>query len=67
MSPPSDVLQVTARQHSTDATVARLALHNTVQTTLRALVPAVVVCCVAGCKGKSLIDDNPVFTEAPPR
>lgn len=33
--------------------------------------PALLLCalcfCIAGCQGKSLVDDHPVFAEAPPR
>ena len=41
-------------------------LHRTLPRTQK-LLPLLMVALVCGCQGKSLVDDNPVFRETPPR
>lgn len=53
---------------STDpASCASFAAAGRIQKTLLRLLPLLCFTFFAGCEGKSLQDDNPVLTEAPPR
>jgi len=53
-----------SRPHCMDAIVVRLKLHS------EAFLPCwlfIISLVISGCHGKSLTDDNPVFSDAPPR
>jgi hypothetical protein len=50
-----------------DAIVARIHSIQIRRSTSGRAILLVLCCAVAGCEGKSLVDDNPVFAEAPPR